>query len=187
LAGPGAERFARAMGHRPYDPVTEVRRRQWRERRQQWDENAPGWADEAYLLGGDTVGAVALDSEGRLAAATSTGGTGMKLPGRVGDSPVPGAGNYADKHGAASGTGAGERLMRTLLAFRVVQAMGGGLLPSDALLEAFREVRKVLGKEVGVIALDPSGNVGIHHSTVAMPYGYASEREPRPVVRLRAG
>lgn len=186
LAGRGAERFARAMGHRAYDAVTEARRQQWRERRQQWDENAPGWADEAYLVGGDTVGAVALDNQGLLAAATSTGGTGMKLPGRVGDSPVPGAGNYADRHGAASGTGTGERLMRTLLAFRVVQAMGGGDVPSRALEQAFRDVRAVLGKEVGVIAVDSSGNVGVHHTTPAMPHGYASAAKPRPILRLRA-
>jgi len=184
LAGRGAERFAAAMGHERYDPVTHERLRQWRERRQHW--RAPAWVDPAYLRSGDTVGAVALDSGGSLAAATSTGGTALKLPGRVGDSPLPGAGNYADAAGAASGTGTGELLTRAVLAFRVVQAMARGCAPSAALSEVFQQQRRLLGAEAGVIALDATGRVGAFQSAPAMPYGFASERQRQPIVRLRA-
>lgn len=186
LVSAGAERFARAMGHDHYDPVTQKRLEQWRQRRPAWMDTAPPWARKMVPEGGDTVGAVAVDSSGAFAAATSTGGTLLKLPGRVGDSPVPGAGNYADEYGAASGTGAGERLMRTVLAFRVVQAMSGGQPPSLALQTLFTRFRAALGEEAGVIAVDAAGDVGVRHSTSSMPHGYASELNPRPVVRLRA-
>src|SRR3989304_5376379 len=70
--------------------------------------------DAGGAPGGETVGAVARDSSGEYAAATSTGGLAFKLPGRVGDSPIPGAGNYATPRAAASATGTGELMMRTL-------------------------------------------------------------------------
>jgi beta-aspartyl-peptidase (threonine type) len=159
---------------------------QWRARREAWLAAAPDWIRQEYSGGGDTVGAVVLDSAGVLAAATSTGGTLFKLPGRVGDSPIPGAGNYADEFGAASGTGTGERLMRTVLAFRVVQAMGRGVSVAQALAESFERLGAILGAEAGMIAMDATGNVGVRHTTEAMPHGYVSALTPAPVVRMRA-
>src|SRR5690349_6510138 len=94
LAGAGALRFAREHGFEDYDPVTEPARAEHRKRMTRGSHG--------------TVGAVALDAAGRLAAATSTGGTILKLPGRVGDTPLPGAGTYAGGMAAVSSTGKGE-------------------------------------------------------------------------------
>ena len=100
LVAQGAVRFARKHGFGDYDPITEAARIAFQRARAE------------LRLG--TVGAVALDGEGRLAAATSTGGTLLKLPGRVGDTPLPGAGTYATSDAAVSATGKGELTMRVL-------------------------------------------------------------------------
>ncbi len=119
LAGDGARRFARSLGFADYDPVTAESRERWaRLREKVADGKASGLPRLPELLrqhpelGGDTVGAVALDRGGRLAAATSTGGIMLKLPGRVGDSPLPGAGTFADATCAVSATGLGELMVR---------------------------------------------------------------------------
>jgi beta-aspartyl-peptidase (threonine type) len=120
---------------------------------------------------GDTVGAVALDKKGNLAAATSTGGTPRKLPGRVGDSPVIGAGAYADNHtGAVSATGFGESIMKVVLSklvcdnfvqFNTAQATQKGI-------EALQRVEG-LG---GIIGIDYRGNYGFNHNTRYMAFAY---------------
>src|SRR5262245_5830650 len=117
LAGEGAVQFARTCGFADYDPVRAESRAAWERGR-----------TEARL---GTVGAVALDSEGRLAAATSTGGTSLKLPGRVGDTPLPGAGTYATPDAAASATGKGELVMRVLGTKRVCELSAAGLTVED--------------------------------------------------------
>ena len=112
LVGAGATRFARERGVETCDPsvlVTERRRRSW------------------AATGADTVGAVARDDQGRTAVAVSTGGMAGKWPGRLGDSPLPGAGFYADDRlGAACGTGVGEGFMRLCLCHLAVLTMGRG-------------------------------------------------------------
>lgn len=107
----------------------------------------------------DTVGAVALDSEGNLAAATSTGGTVGKLPGRVGDSPLIGAGTYADNRSCAvSTTGTGEHFIRTVAAYSVhARLLWGHLSLEEAARQVLQEVA-ALGGSGGLIALDVAGN-----------------------------
>ncbi|HEX6828096.1 MAG TPA: isoaspartyl peptidase/L-asparaginase, partial [Burkholderiales bacterium] len=121
LAGEGARRFARAMGFASHDPVTAERRAEylkWREEGVAPEGDPPlrlrGLLERHPELAGGTVGAVARDRNGSLAAATSTGGLFHKLPGRVGDTPVPGAGTFASSQAAASATGHGETILRVL-------------------------------------------------------------------------
>jgi len=118
LAGEGAQRFARALGFGDHDPVTPARLADWKDKRARLGEGAgQGFAVRRFLrdhpeYAGGTVGAGAVDRHGVLAAATSTGGVTMKLVGRVGDSPLIGAGNYATREVAVSATGTGEFVMR---------------------------------------------------------------------------
>jgi beta-aspartyl-peptidase (threonine type) len=128
---------------------------------------------------GDTVGAVALDLSGNLAAATSTGGTANKLPGRVGDSPLVGSGAYADNRTAAvSATGYGEALMRVVISLRVCDFVGAGLSAKSACEAAIRLLKERTGGDGGLIAVDARGDVGWAFNTQAMPFAYATNDEP---------
>ncbi len=187
LSDEGAERFARHLGFPPYDPVTPERRRQWEElvRKLQHGE-APRWARRlpeflrAYpeLLHG-TVGCVVLGPDGEVVAGTSTGGIFLKLFGRIGDTPIPGAGTYASTAGGASATGIGEGIMRSLLTYRVVAAMEGGLGADEAVIRALQEAqRRIPDLEAGVIAVDREGQVGFAHNTEAMPVAFATSNHP---------
>ena len=128
---------------------------------------------------GDTVGAVALDADGNLAAATSTGGTANKLPGRVGDSPLVGSGAYADNWTAAvSATGHGEDLMRVVISKRVCDFVAAGLSAGSACESAIRLLEERTGGEGGLIAVDERGGVGWAYNTRAMPHAYAVDDGP---------
>jgi len=128
---------------------------------------------------GDTVGAVAIDSEGNVAAATSTGGTANKRPGRVGDSPLVGSGAYADNWTAGvSATGYGEALMRVVISKRVCDLVGTGLSAAAACAAAIRLLEERTGGDGGLIAIDARGQVGWARNTEAMPYAYAIDDEP---------
>jgi beta-aspartyl-peptidase (threonine type) len=104
----------------------------------------------------DTVGAVALDDDGRLAAGSSTGGVFGKRPGRVGDAPVVGAGIYASRDGAAVGTGVGELFLRTLACREAVRLVELGVAPQDAC----EQIVKQLDGTIGLLVLDREGRVG---------------------------
>lgn len=126
-----------------------------------------------------TVGAVALDQTGNLAAATSTGGTRKKLPGRVGDSPLVGSGAYADNWtAAASATGYGEALMKVVISKRVCDFVGTGLAAQGACEAAIRVLDQRVSGKGGIIAVDPRGNVGFAYNTSAMPFAYALGKAP---------
>ncbi len=134
-------------------------------------------------LGHDTVGAVAYDSCGRLACATSTGGITGKRPGRVGDSPLIGAGGYADNAaGACSVTGHGESIMRTLLASRVVRNMDRSVghdsnftnEPTQAAREALLNMHARVSGRGGVVCIDSHGRIGHWATTEAMAWASAS-------------
>lgn len=122
-----------------------------------------------------TVGAVALDRKGRVAAATSTGGTQDKAPGRVGDSAIVGSGTYADdRKGAASCTGWGEPIVRAVLAKTAVDALSR-LAPEAALRAALRELARLAGFG-GVILVDRHGRAGASFNTPRMARGLADAR-----------
>jgi beta-aspartyl-peptidase (threonine type) len=124
----------------------------------------------------DTVGAVALDVHGNLAAGTSTGGTLNKTPGRVGDSSLIGCGCYADNLSAAvSLTGWGEPIMKLVLGKWATDRVGSGMAPEIAAREAIRYLFSRLGGHGGIILLGPDGRFGFAHNTPAMAWGLATE------------
>jgi beta-aspartyl-peptidase (threonine type) len=123
----------------------------------------------------DTVGAVALDARGNLAAATSTGGTLNKTPGRVGDSSLIGCGCYADNLAAAvSLTGWGEPIMKLVLGKWATDRVANGTAPEIAAREAISYLYNRLGGHGGIILLGPDGRFGLAHNTPAMAWGLAT-------------
>ncbi len=123
----------------------------------------------------DTVGAVALDTLGNLAAGTSTGGTLSKAPGRVGDSSLIGCGCYADNQSAAvSLTGWGEPIMKLVLGKWAVDRVAAGSTPQQAASEAIAYLYSRLGGHGGMILLGPDGRLGIAHNTPRMAWGVAT-------------
>lgn len=123
----------------------------------------------------DTVGAVALDGRGNLAAATSTGGTLNKTPGRVGDSSLIGCGCYADNLSAAvSLTGWGEPIMKLVLGKWATDRVADGSAPEIAAREAISYLYNRLGGHGGIILLGPDGRFGLAHNTPAMAWGIAT-------------
>jgi beta-aspartyl-peptidase (threonine type) len=122
----------------------------------------------------DTVGAVALDQYGNLAAGTSTGGTLNKAPGRVGDSSLIGCGGYADNGSAAvSLTGWGEPIMKLVLGKWATDRVGQGVAPELAAQQAIEYLYKRLGGHGGIILLGPDGRFGLAHNTPGMAWGIA--------------
>jgi beta-aspartyl-peptidase (threonine type) len=130
-----------------------------------------------------TVGAVALDRHGNLAAATSTGGLTMKRHGRVGDSPLVGAGTFADnKSCAVSGTGQGEYFIRAIAAYDIAALMEyKGLTVAQAADEVVHRKIKEAGGEAGAIVLDAQGNHAAPFNTNGMSRGYLTKDGKRHV------
>ena len=176
MVGDGAEAFAQQQGMAlvPNDSFYTDRRRAQLERIRQ-EEGASGAAEgEAPDKKHGTVGAVALDQAGNLAAATSTGGMTNKRYGRVGDSPIIGAGTYADNETCAvSATGHGEYFIRGVIAHDIAAMMRyGGLSLQEAADAAIMEKLTEAGGTGGVIALDREGNVAMPFNTPGMYRGY---------------
>jgi beta-aspartyl-peptidase (threonine type) len=140
------------------------------------DKEAPGFtAHDASSH--DTVGAVALDAGGNLAAATSTGGTLNKTPGRVGDSSLIGCGCYADNLSAAvSLTGWGEPIMKLVLGKWAVDRVLAGDAPEAAAQAAIAYLFRRLGGHGGIILLGPDGRYGLAHNTPRMAWGICNQR-----------
>ena len=131
--------------------------------------------DDPTLHSHDTVGAVAHDADGNLAAGTSTGGTLSKAPGRVGDSSLIGCGCYADNASAAvSLTGWGEPIMKLVLGKWATDRVAAGASPQEASREAIAYLFRRLGGHGGIILLDAQGRMGIAHNTPRMSWGYAT-------------
>ncbi|WP_128546616.1 isoaspartyl peptidase/L-asparaginase family protein [Larkinella soli] len=175
LLGDGAEEFAREQ-QLPFEPdayyITEFRKEELRKAQQ-----------KPAGVGKGTVGAVALDRHGNLAAATSTGGTTNKRYGRVGDSPIIGAGTYADNRiGAISCTGDGEYFIRLVAAYDVACLMDyKGLSLAEACRTVIFDKLKPLGGEGGLIAVDPAGNAELVYHSEGMYRGWADERGRKEV------
>lgn len=180
LVGEGAERFAREHGLPQVAADELITTRQ----RQRWQALRLG-SGQAQQTAGEpgTVGAVALDSAGGLATATSTGGVMGKRSGRVGDSAVIGAGTYADSTiGACSATGDGEDIIRATLARTAVELMRGGKDPTQAARTALAHLKRQTRGEAGLILLDPFGRSGVAYNTESI--GVALRAEGRLVVRV---
>jgi beta-aspartyl-peptidase (threonine type) len=138
----------------------------------------------------ETVGAVAIDNAGKVAAATSTGGFPLKLPGRIGDSPSIGCGTYADNQsGACSATGVGEIAIRLVLAKTVCDRMENGLSAQEAVEDTIATIGKRLSgvyDEMGLLALDVHGRIGAAHSSPNLCWAYMNPEMCEPVVSLTA-
>ncbi|MHB8381119.1 MAG: isoaspartyl peptidase/L-asparaginase family protein [Candidatus Binataceae bacterium] len=167
MAGQGAERLARRAGVpmcANEDLITDRARERWRASQQ---SVRLGISDAAP--GHGTVGAVAIDAHGSIAAATSTGGVPGKIAGRIGDSAIIGAGTYADSSGAASATGYGEAIMLIGLCREAVRSLGS----AAPMIVARRAITDLLGRakaEGGIIMVDQRGRLGFAHNA-AMPVG----------------
>jgi beta-aspartyl-peptidase (threonine type) len=145
LVADGAERFAAERGVKMIDQET---------------LKAAATAGEP-----DTVGCVAIDGDGHVAAGTSTGGLEGMPDGRVGDSPLPGCGLYADDQaGAVALSGEGETIVRTALAARIIHELEDGAHPQDAAEAAIRRLERVDG-EAGAIVVDRRGRIGVAHNS----------------------
>ena len=130
---------------------------------------------EVPMGGSNTVGAVALDDDGNLAAATSTGGRTGQWSGRVGDAPIPGLGTYADEHVAISCTGKGEAFMEAAVAGRLAAALESGVGLEQAVQRALDDVRRMDG-EGGLIAVTADGRLAVGFNSPHMAYGIATAR-----------
>ena len=164
-AGPGAEHFAQQQGFEKLGPealVTDSARARL---------EAVLGSDKPDTWAGGTVGAVARDRAGNVAAATSTGGTVGKRPGRVGDSPILGAGTYADNlTGAASATGDGEGILRVGLTARVLADLARGVPPDVVAPWSLQHLQKRTGALGGLILVTPSGQLAWSHTTETMSW-----------------
>jgi beta-aspartyl-peptidase (threonine type) len=171
LAGYGAELYAQ---HRGFELVTQ----DYFFTQRRWDSllNAKGGKSEFNFGEVGTVGAVAIDDEGDLAAATSTGGLTNKPVGRIGDSPIIGAGTYANNRTVAvSATGTGEFFIRQVVAHDISTLMDYKRLPVDAAAKAGIDKVAQLGGDGGVIALDRRSNLAMPFNTEGMYRGYVTE------------
>ena len=160
FVGSGAEQFARSMGVEVC-PMEELVSGS--------STNLLSPENRIFHPGkpGDTVGAIALDANGNLSVAVSTGGTAGKMAGRVGDSPIIGCGAYADNHsGAAAATGNGEALMKILISKTACDLMNSGFSPQDAAEETLRVLEQRVGAaQAGIILMNPAGEVGSAFNT----------------------
>lgn len=177
MIGAGAEEFAKQNGIELVDAKYFFTQERWDALKKVQAEQKSGAAGKQFSVSDaerhGTVGAVARDKNGNLAAATSTGGTTNKLPGRVGDSPIIGAGTYADNASCAvSCTGDGEYFIRATVAHEVSALMlDRGMSLREASEDALAQAQK-LGGTGGLIAVDKDGNVALPFNTSGMYRGY---------------
>ena len=153
LVGDGALAFVRQIGFPECAPealIVAAQRKRWNEKH-------------------GTVGCVAFDASGKIAVATSTGGTFNKLPGRVGDSPLPGCGTYADDVGGVSCTGSGEAIMRLVMGKSAVELLKTGADPQAAAHQTVRLLAQKTGGMGGLIVIDGNGRIGYARNTERMP------------------
>jgi beta-aspartyl-peptidase (threonine type) len=184
LVGEVAERFAAEQGFALVDPDSLVVDRE-RQRHADFLAGRLGTADD---FGHDTVGAVALDADGQLAAGNSTGGVAFSLPGRVGDAPIPGVGYVADsRRGGVACTGWGEHILRVGLATRALVALERGAGAQGAADEALEVLERSVQGRAGLIVLDRRGDVGLAHTTRCLAHAYRRSGMPAAVGGTEVG
>ncbi|HEX9430514.1 MAG TPA: isoaspartyl peptidase/L-asparaginase [Candidatus Bathyarchaeia archaeon] len=173
LAGKSADRLGEAFGLPEANLKLHERVYQWKQAKRRLEKGVLGnfsrnlklIRSKGQSILGDTVGALAIDQNGDLAAADSTGGVSLKLPGRIGDSPILGAGLYADNRmGAATATGVGEIAMRLVVSKSACDAMQS-LTAQQAASQTVRTVTKLAGRGLGIVTLDRKGRYGVAHNT----------------------
>ena len=177
FVGPGAERFAQEHGIELCANEELILEREVVRLREAKKQSYLQMPDEfGPMRSHDTVGAVALDRDGNIAAATSTGGTLNKAPGRVGDSSLIGCGCYADNRSAAvSTTGWGEPMMKLVLSKWTADRVEDGLAPQEAAQRALYYLKARLKGHGGMILVDCKGRIGLAHSTPRMAWAMCTE------------
>ena len=160
LAGKGAEQFAYEQGFKKEDLLTESTRKQYEE----WKKNSK-YETTINIENHDTIGMLAIDKNGDIAGACTTSGMAYKVAGRVGDSPIIGAGLYVDNEvGGATATGVGEEVIRTVGSFLIVELMRQGMSPQEACEEGVKRImKKNEGREdfqIGFLAINKQGETG---------------------------
>jgi len=197
VVGEGAEKLAEMFNLERREPTTELRLKYYENQRKALVEGRsrlPRLANlvknhpELFTL--ETVGAVALDKKGNVAAATSTGGFPLKLPGRIGDSPLIGCGNYADNQaGACSATGVGEIAIRLVLSKTVCDFMESGKTAQEAVEFAIKLVNRRIPdtyNSMGLIAVDAYGRIGAAHNSRNLCWTYITPETQEPIAHLTA-
>ncbi|MEM3695878.1 MAG: isoaspartyl peptidase/L-asparaginase [Candidatus Bathyarchaeia archaeon] len=197
VVGEGAEKLAKIYNLERRNPITELRLKYYEQQKKALLEGKfelPKLAElikehpEIFEL--ETVGAVAIDKDGNVAAATSTGGFPLKLPGRIGDSPLIGCGTYADNQaGACSATGVGEIAIRLVLAKTVCNYMESGKTAQEAAEMAINLVNKRLSStynSMGLIAIDTYGRIGAAHNSSNLCWAYITSEMKEPMASLTA-
>lgn len=183
LVGPPATRFARYGRIEPLPAPAKTRTRPGHPRSRRTEslialyESMTKGPSRRSSLGRETVGAVALDVTGTVAAGASTGGVEFMLPGRVGDTPLLGCGVYADNQGGAvSMTGIGESMIRLAAAKEIALLVEQGRSPSQAATRVLRKLVSRTGGSAGTLVLAPSGAFAIRHVTPRMAAGHWNGR-----------
>ncbi len=195
VVGEGAERLANIHNLPRKDPFTDLRLKYYREQKKAFLEGKtelPKLSELAKknpnMFKLETVGAVALDKDGNVAAATSTGGFPLKLPGRIGDSPIIGSGTYADNEaGACSATGVGEIAMRLVLSKTACNFMGDGKTAQEAVESSIKLVNRRIPfgyNHMGLAAVDMHGRVGVAHNSPNMCWAYVTPDMKEPFISL---
>lgn len=185
IVGSKAEKIAERFGLKTNLVPTEKRQQQWEQIR----KNPTKYLKKNQTYASDTVGAVAIDSQGNTASAVSTGGLWLKLDGRVGDSAIVGAGFYAENGvGGVAATGTGEAIMSLALSKLVHEFMVLGKSAIDACVYAIRSITDKKGANTaGIIALDAFGNFGYALNTKTMLIANFSDNMGRPVAKVLRG
>jgi len=198
IVGRSAEKLAEIFDLEHRNPITKLRERYWCELKNKLAQRELNYLPKLYkllkshpsLFHLDTVGAVAVDKEGNVAAATSTGGISLKVPGRIGDSPLIGCGNYADNEaGACSATGIGEIAIRLVLAKNTCDLIRTGQTPQKAAENSIKEVNRRIQNAVnqmGLIAIDSKGRIGVAHNSHHMCWAYMTSQMRSPKAFLKA-
>ena len=166
LSGKGALKFALDNGFEKERLLTKKRKEEWKK----WKKENQKFSNKINIENvnednHDTIGMLAIDKDGRVCGACTTSGMGYKLPGRVGDSPIIGAGLFVDGEvGGATATGSGELVMKTLGSFLVVELMRNGMSPSEACEAAVKRIAQKIpdyqNHQIGYIALNTKGEYG---------------------------
>lgn len=197
VVGEGAEKLAKMQNLERRNPMTKLRLTYYEQQKKallEGKSELPKLADlikdhpELFTL--DTVGAVAIDRDGNVAAATSTGGFSLKLPGRIGDSPLIGCGTYADNQaGACSTTGRGEIAIKLVLAKTVCDHMETGKTAQEAAELAIKLVNRRMANEynsIGLIAADAHRRIGAAHNSPNLCWAYLTPEMNEPIASLTA-
>jgi len=192
IVGNGAAKLAEYTGLEKFKEPLKKRVKQYNELKNKmlkgeslfWNKNI----NILKNLYGDTIGAIALDEKGHLASAVSTGGIWLKLPGRVGDSSIVGAGFYADNRGACVASGIGEIIARFMLCNKIIKLINDGLDADEAAEKAIHKITEKYGKgNCGVIALDFHGNIGISFNTEMFIVGYVTSETLESFILKNSG